>query len=118
MRHKAEKMGRNRGQGIIIGFLVFVIAVISICTIIFRSYVREFHKVTEKEKYDQYYVMITEDRKPDFWQSVYRGAYERGQAENVYVDLLGGALVSGIFQIRPYADRHDIRCGRYSGGIR
>ena len=43
MRHKAEKMGRNRGQGIIIGFLVFVIAVISICTIIFRSYVREFH---------------------------------------------------------------------------
>ena len=92
MRHKAEKMGRNRGQGIIIGFLVFVIAVISICTIIFRSYVREFHKVTEKEKYDQYYVMITEDRKPDFWQSVYRGAYERGQAENVYVDLLGEHL--------------------------
>lgn len=92
MRHKAEKMGRNRGQGIIIGFLVFVIAVISICTIIFRSYVREFHKVTEKEKYDQYYVMITEDRKSDFWQSVYRGAYERGQAENVYVDLLGEHL--------------------------
>ena len=92
MRHKAEKMGRNRGQGIIIGFLVFVIAVISICTIIFRSYVREFHKVTEKEKYDQYYVMITEDRKTDFWQSVYRGAYERGQAENVYVDLLGEHL--------------------------
>ena len=49
MRHKAEKMGRNRGQGIIIGFLVFVIAVISICTIIFRSYVREFHKVTERK---------------------------------------------------------------------
>lgn len=92
MRHKAEKMGRNRGQGIIIGFLVFVIAVISICTIIFRSYVREFHKVTDKEKYDQYYVMITEDRKSDFWQSVYRGAYERGQEENVYVDLLGEHL--------------------------
>ena len=71
---------------------MFVIAVISICTIIFRSYVREFHKVTEREKYDQYYVMITEDRKPDFWQSVYRGAYERGQAENVYVDLLGEHL--------------------------
>ena len=92
MRHKAEKMGRNRGQGIIIGFLVFVIAVISICTIIFRSYVREFHKVTDKEKYDQYYVMITEDRKSDFWQSVYRGAYERGQEENIYVDLLGEHL--------------------------
>ncbi len=47
---KAEKMGRNRGQGIIIGFLVFVIAVISICTIIFRSYVREFHKSNRKGK--------------------------------------------------------------------
>ena len=92
MSHKAEKAGRNRGQGIIIGFLVFVIAVISICTVIFRSYVREFHKVTEKKKYNQYYVMITEDRKTDFWQSVYRGAYERGQEDNVYVDLLGDNL--------------------------
>ena len=72
--------------------MAFVIIVISICTVIFRSYVREFHKVTDKEKYDQYYVMITEDRKSDFWQSVYRGAYERGQEENVYVDLLGEHL--------------------------
>ena len=47
--------------------------------VIFRSYVRGFHKVTDREKYDRYYVMITEDRKSDFWQSVYRGAYERGQ---------------------------------------
>ena len=72
--------------------MAFVIIVISICTVIFRSYVQEFHKVTDKEKYDQYYVMITEDRKSDFWQSVYRGAYERGQEENVYVDLLGEHL--------------------------
>ena len=92
MRHNADRTGRNRGQWIVIGFMAFVIIVISICTVIFRSYVREFHKVTDKEKYDQYYVMITEDRKSDFWQSVYRGAYERGQEENVYVDLLGEHL--------------------------
>lgn len=96
MRHKAEKMGRNRGQGIIIGFLVFVIAVISICTIIFRSYVREFHKVTEKEKYDQYYVMITEDRKPDFWQSVYRGAYERGRRKMYMWTCWGSTCLRNI----------------------
>lgn len=92
MCHNADRTGRNRGQWIVIGFMAFVIIVISICTVIFRSYVREFHKVTDKEKYDQYYVMITEDRKSDFWQSVYRGAYERGQEENVYVDLLGEHL--------------------------
>lgn len=92
MRHNADRTGRNGGQWIVIGFMAFVIIVISICTVIFRSYVREFHKVTDKEKYDQYYVMITEDRKSDFWQSVYRGAYERGQEENIYVDLLGEHL--------------------------
>ena len=36
--------------------------------------------------------MITEDRKSDFWQSIYRGAYERGLENNVYVDLLGEHL--------------------------
>ena len=92
MSRTTDRAGRNKGQWIVIGFMAFAIIVISICTIIFRSYVRGFHKVTEKEKYDQYYVMITEDRKTDFWQSVYRGAYERGQAENVYVDLLGEHL--------------------------
>lgn len=92
MRHNTDRTDRNRGQWIVIGFMAFVIIVISVCTVIFRSYVREFHKVTDKEKYEQYYVMITEDRKSDFWQSVYRGAYERGQEENVYVDLLGEHL--------------------------
>ena len=92
MRHNTDRTDRNGGQWIVIGFMAFVIIVISICTVIFRSYVREFHKVTDKEKYDQYYVMFTEDRNSDFWQSVYRGAYERGQEENIYVDLLGEHL--------------------------
>ena len=97
MRHKAEKMGRNRGQGIIIGFLVFVIAVISICTIIFRSYVREFHKVTEKEKYDQYYVMITEDRKPG----------EHLSQEYSRSDLMRIAMTSGVDGILVESDESD-----------
>ena len=92
MSRTTDRAGRNKGQWIVIGFMAFAIIVISICTVIFRSYVRGFHKVTDREKYDRYYVMITEDRKSDFWQSVYRGAYERGQEENVYVDLLGDHL--------------------------
>ena len=92
MNHNADKAGRNRGQWIIIGFMAFVVVIISICTAIFRSYVQDFHKDTEKEKYDKYYVMITEDRKTDFWQSIYHGAYQRGLENNVYVDLLGEHL--------------------------
>lgn len=92
MSRTTDRAGRNKGQWIVIGFMAFAIIVISICTVIFRSYVRGFHKVTDREKYDRYYVMITEDRKSDFWQSVYRGAFERGQEENVYVDLLGEHL--------------------------
>ena len=93
MSRTTDRAGRNKGQWIVIGFMAFAIIVISICTVIFRSYVRGFHKVTDREIYDRYYVMITEDRKSDFWQSVYRGAFERGQEENVYVDLLGEHLV-------------------------
>ena len=92
MSRTTDRAGRNKGQWIVIGFMAFAIIVISICTVIFRSYVRGFHKVTAREIYDRYYVMITEDRKSDFWQSVYRGAFERGQEENVYVDLLGEHL--------------------------
>ena len=77
MSRTTDRAGRNKGQWIVIGFMAFAIIVISICTVIFRSYVRGFHKVTDREKYDRYYVMITEDRKSDFWQSVYRGAFER-----------------------------------------
>lgn len=61
--------------------------------------------------------MITEDRKSDFWQSVYRGAYERGQEENVYVDLLGDHLSQEYSRADPYADRDVIRRGRYFCGI-
>lgn len=47
---------------------------------------------TEKESYDKYYVMITEDSKSSIWQSTYQGAYERALEENAYVDWLGDTL--------------------------
>lgn len=45
-----------------------------------------------EEKYDGYYVMITEDRESDFFRSVYEGAYEAGAQTGVYVELLGDHL--------------------------
>lgn len=46
----------------------------------------------EDEIYDRYYVMITDDHKSSFWQSVYQGAYLRGLENHVYVDWLGENL--------------------------
>lgn len=44
------------------------------------------------EKYDRYYVMITEDRNSSFWESVYEGALLKGKEENAYVEMLGNNL--------------------------
>ncbi len=77
---------------VIISTIVFVIVTLTVGVISFRFYVNGFREVTDEKSYDQYYVMITEDRKASFWQSVYNGAYERGLEEDVYVDLLGDNL--------------------------
>ena len=46
--------------------------------------------------------MITEDRKSDFWQSVYRRPFERGQEERyVYVDPALGEHLSPGSILRP-----------------
>lgn len=52
-------------------------------------------KITTEEntgKYDRYYALISGDRKLDFWQSVYDGAYETGKENGVFVELLGDNL--------------------------
>lgn len=47
---------------------------------------------TATDSYSQYYMMVVDDGKSAFWQSVYQGAYERGLQEGVYVELLGDNL--------------------------
>ena len=42
--------------------------------------------------YDRYYVMITDDYKSSFWQSVYSGALESAEETNTFVELLGENL--------------------------
>lgn len=71
-------------------FLIVMTAVIGI--VVFRFYMSSFHEVADEKIYDRYYVMITEDSKSSFWQSVYQGAYEQGLLENTYVDMLGDNL--------------------------
>ena len=57
--------------------------------------------------------MITEDRQIGFLAVRIPRSFERGQEENVYVDLLGEHLSQEYTRGRAYADRHVLRCRRY-----
>lgn len=46
----------------------------------------------EYEEYEDYYVMIVNDRSSEFWKSVYEGAREDGIEHEAYVELLGNNL--------------------------
>lgn len=72
----------------------FLTAVSILFTVLMAGYILWFYKGSFQEEaagetYDRYYMMITQDGKSAFWQSVYQGAYERALQENVYVDWLG-----------------------------
>lgn len=47
---------------------------------------------TQKEMYERYYVMITEDRRSAIWESIYEGVRARALEDHVYVDWLGDNL--------------------------
>ena len=73
---------------------MFLTAVCIMLTVVMAVYVLWFYQGSyqeegNRETYDRYYMMITQDNKSSFWQSVYEGASERAREENVYVDWLG-----------------------------
>ncbi|MDE7428434.1 MAG: substrate-binding domain-containing protein [Lachnospiraceae bacterium] len=78
-----------------LAFLPPVLTVVCVMlTVVMAVYVLWFYQGSYQEEsggetYDRYYMMITQDNKSSFWQSVYQGASERAREENVYVDWLG-----------------------------
>lgn len=65
-----------------------------VLTVLMAVFVLWFYRGSYQEEsaagvYDRYYMLITQDSKSPFWQSVYQGACERALADNVYVDWLG-----------------------------
>ncbi len=79
-----------RGQTILVfTTLIFLLATITTGAFVFHFYMTDFRKIAETQTYDKYYVMITDNYKADFWQSVYKGAYEAAREQNIYLDLLG-----------------------------
>lgn len=81
--------------------LPMVLSVVCVLfTVMMAGYVLWFYQGGYQEEtaggtYDRYYIMITQEGKSAFWQSVYQGAYERALEENVYVDWLGSEQMQG-----------------------
>ncbi len=51
-------------------------------------------KTKEPKDYDAYYVMIVEDTKSSFWNSVYEYTKKIGENNNIYVELMGTQLAT------------------------
>ena len=85
--------------------LITIVLIISV----FQVYLKRFQSDSSAENYSGYYVMIVEDRKSDFWQAIYKSAYEAGLREDIYVDLFGENLSQNysrqeLMQIATYSD--------------
>lgn len=83
---------RPRAAGIIIPTVIFALAILTVGVLLYRFYMVRRGQDHDDNTYDRYYVMITDDIKSSFWQSVYSGALKTAQDKNVFVELLGSNL--------------------------
>lgn len=78
-----------------LAFLPLVLTISCVVlTVLMAVFVMWFYQGSYEEEavggtFDRYYMLITQDSKSAFWQSVYQGANERALQDNVYVDWLG-----------------------------
>ncbi len=88
---KAEKAAEklNNQKYLLLTTVLFTLATLVVGALVFRYYMADLGKTQEVTEYDKYYVMITDNYKSDFWQSVYKGAFDAAKDQNIYVDLLG-----------------------------
>ncbi len=91
-KKQGKKWNRSPYLWTILLTVVCILMTMVMAVYVIRFYQNGLGEETEKESYDKYYIMITEDSKASIWQSVYQGAYERALEENVYVDRLGDNL--------------------------
>lgn len=86
-----------------------VILTILLALAVFELYRTQTPGGQDEKQYDEYYVMIVENLKSDFWQEIYNAAYTAGLEEKVYVDLLGSNLSQNynryeLMEIAIYSD--------------
>lgn len=66
-----------------------VVLTVLMAVFVLWFYQGSYEEEAEGGTFDRYYMLITQDSKSAFWQSVYQGANERALQDNVYVDWLG-----------------------------
>ena len=69
-----------------------IVALTVVLVINFIRYTRRFAISNDDIPYDRYYVMITENPKSSFWQSVYRSALETAGENNDCVEMISENL--------------------------
>ena len=89
---KDEKNRKTGGNGFLIASFVLTVIVLILVLIFYQSYMKSFKEDKTDNIYDKYYVMISPDRKSEFTQAVYKGAFRTGETNDIYVDLLGDDL--------------------------
>ena len=96
MHNFKNKYWRNSDKMTTIPFTVLgvILAATIISYIFFKIHMANYDKNPESKVYDKYYVMITDNYKSDFWQAVYKSAFEEAKAENIYLDLMGEKLTN------------------------
>lgn len=81
---------KKRIIGISVFTIVFLLIIVGIGVGFFLN-ARELQQEEEKE-YKARYVMIVDNRKSSFWQSVYEGARKEGANRDILVELAGAGL--------------------------
>ena len=102
----SKKISQNR---MIWATLGTVIATVILVLLLFRVYVGQLQKGGDAETYSGYYVMIVDDRKSDFWQEIYKSAYDTGLKKGIYVELFGDNLLQN------YSNLELLQIATYSG---
>lgn len=90
----------NRIIYILLGILTAVmIAMITIALVYYGRRMADIRQLgneqTTSGTYSHHYVMIVDDSSREFWQSVYKGALDRGAENGTYIEMMGEALSSG-----------------------
>ncbi len=91
-KNNERKISVGKSSLILILTLVFMTATLVVGIFAFRFYITASRDDVVDKEYNKYYVMITDDTKSSFWQSVYQGAYLNGLDSDVFVELLGDSL--------------------------
>lgn len=88
----SEQKKRDYSKLLLALMVAFVAVSVFVMIFVYRAYMKEFTSEAVYNTYDQYYVMISNNRKSSLIENIYQGAKETGIENGIYVDLLGDNL--------------------------